>query len=71
MAKVELRGYRKAQTPMKTLGRLFGYFRHAKVTLIFAVISIVAYVIATIGASTCWKPVVSATMRHSPGIRPC
>ena len=68
MAKVELRGYRKAQTPVKTLGRLFGYFRHARVTLIFAVISIVAYVIATIGASYCMKPLVN--LLEASGLSP-
>ncbi len=68
MARVELRGYRKAQTPMKTLGRLFGYFRHAKVTLAFAVASIVVYVIATIGASYCMKPLVN--LLEASGLSP-
>jgi len=68
MARVELRGYRKAQTPVRTLGRLFGYFRHAQVTLIFAVISIVVYVIATIGASYCMKPLVN--LLEASGLAP-
>jgi len=68
MARVELRGYRKAQTPVRTLGRLFGYFRHAKVTLFFAVLSIVVYVIATIGASYCMKPLVN--LLEASGLSP-
>ena len=59
MARVELRNYGKAQTPMGTLWRLFRYFKHCRVVLICAVASILAYVAATVGASYCMKPLVS------------
>ncbi len=59
MPKVELRNYRKAQSPLGTLWRLFKYFQHCRVILISAVFSILAYVAATIGASYCMKPLVN------------
>lgn len=59
MARVELRNYGKAQTPMGTLWRLFRYFKHCRVVLICAVASILAYVAATVAASYCMKPLVS------------
>ena len=43
MARVELRNYRRAQSPLHTLFRLFRYFRHCRVLLICAVASILAY----------------------------
>lgn len=68
MARVDLRTYRKAQTPVRTLGRLFGYFRHTRVILLGAVLSILIYVAATIGASYCMKPLVN--LLESSGISP-
>jgi ATP-binding cassette subfamily B protein len=59
MARVELRGYRKAKSPLATLWRLFRYFQHCRIILISAVISIIAYVAATICASYCMKPLVN------------
>ena len=47
MARVELRNYRRAQSPLHTLFRLFRYFRHCRVLLICAVASILAYVACT------------------------
>ena len=38
MARVELRNYRRAQSPLRTLFRLFRYFRHCRVLLICAVV---------------------------------
>lgn len=59
MAKVELRGYRKAKTPVGSLLRLFRYFKHCKPILICAVASILLYSGATIAASYCMKPLVN------------
>ena len=59
MPRVELRNYRKAQTPLRTLWRLFQYFQHCRVILVCAVISILLYSAATIGASYMMKPLVN------------
>lgn len=59
MAKVELRNYRKAQTPVRTLLRLFRYFKHCRLVLICAVASIVVYTIATIASSYLMRPLVN------------
>lgn len=59
MARVELRNYRRAQSPLHTLFRLFRYFRHCRVLLICAVASILAYVACTIGASYCMRPLTN------------
>ena len=58
MAKVELRNYRKARTPIRTLLRLFRYFQHCRLILICAVISILVYTVATIASSYCMRPLV-------------
>lgn len=58
MAKVELRNYRKARTPIRTLLRLFRYFKHCRPILICAVLSIVVYTVATIASSYCMRPLV-------------
>ena len=59
MPKVELRNYRKAQTPFGTLLRLFRYFKHCKPILICAVASILIYAGATIATTYCMKPLVN------------
>ena len=51
MPKIELRSYSKARTPLGTLLRLFRYFRHCRLILISAVVSILLYCAATIAAS--------------------
>ena len=58
MAKVELRNYRKAQTPVRTLLRLFRYFKHCRLILISAVASIIVYTVATIASSYLMRPLV-------------
>lgn len=58
MAKVELRNYRKARTPIRTLLRLFRYFKHCRPILICAVLSIIIYTVATIASSYCMRPLV-------------
>ena len=58
MAKVELRNYRKAQSPVATLLRLFRYFKHCRPILIAAVVTILLYSGATIGASYLMRPLV-------------
>lgn len=58
MAKVELRNYRKAQTPMRTLLRLFRYFKHCRMILISAVVSILVYTVSTIASSYVMRPLV-------------
>lgn len=59
MAKVELRNYSKAQTPIGTLLRLFRYFKHCRTIILAAVITILIYSAATIGASYLMKPLVN------------
>ncbi|MGM9553251.1 MAG: ABC transporter ATP-binding protein [Faecousia sp.] len=59
MAKVELRNYRKARTPFRTLLRLFRYFKHCRPILICAVLSILVYSVATVAASYCMRPLVN------------
>ena len=68
MARVELRNYRRAQSPLHTLFRLFRYFRHCRVLLICAVASILAYVACTIGASYCMRPLTN--LLKESGITP-
>ena len=69
MAKVELRNYRKAQTPVRTLLRLFRYFKHCRLILISAVASIIVYTVATIASSYLMRPLVdlleSTVLPHS------
>ena len=68
MPRVELRGYGKARTPLGTLGRLFRYFKHCRIILISALLSILVYVAATIGASYCMKPLVN--LLEASGLSP-
>ena len=58
MPKVELRNYKKAQSPVGTLLRLFRYFRHCRLLLISAIASIILYSVATIAASYLMRPLV-------------
>ena len=59
MPKIELRSYSKARTPLGTLLRLFRYFRHCRLILISAVVSILLYCAATIAASYAMRPLVN------------
>lgn len=59
MAKVDLRNYRKARTPFRTLLRLFRYFKHCRPILICALLSILAYTAATVASSYCMRPLVN------------
>ena len=59
MAKVELRNYRKARTPFRTLLRLFRYFKHCRPILICALLSILVYTVATVASSYCMRPLVN------------
>ena len=59
MPRVELRDYRKARTPFGSLMRLFRYFKHCRLILVCAVVSILVYAAATIAASYCMKPLVN------------
>ena len=59
MAKVELRNYRKARTPFRTLLRLFRYFKHCRPILICALLSILVYTAATVASSYCMRPLVN------------
>ena len=68
MPRVELRNYRKARTPFGSLMRLFRYFKHCRTIQICAIISILVYVVATIAASYCMKPLVS--LLEQSGIAP-
>ncbi len=68
MAKVELRNYSKAKTPIGTLLRLFRYFKHCRPILIAAVITILVYSAATIGASYVMRPLVDLLEGSSFGV---
>ncbi|MBQ4566358.1 MAG: ABC transporter ATP-binding protein [Oscillospiraceae bacterium] len=68
MAKVELRNYSKAQTPIGTLLRLFRYFKHCRPILIAAVITILVYSAATIGASYVMRPLVDLLEGSALGV---
>ena len=59
MPRVDLRDYRKARTPFGSLMRLFRYFKHCRLILVCAVVSILVYAAATIAASYCMKPLVN------------
>ena len=69
MPKVELRNYRKAKSPFATLMRLFRYFKHCRAIIVAAVITIVVYSAATIGASYCMKPIVNLLKETLPRMR--
>ena len=68
MAKVELRNYRKARTPIRTLLRLFRYFQNCLPVLICAILSIIVYTVATIAASYFMRPLVD--LLESSGLTP-
>ncbi|MGM9523324.1 MAG: ABC transporter ATP-binding protein [Faecousia sp.] len=68
MAKVELRNYRKARTPFRTLLRLFRYFKHCRPILICALLSILVYAVATVAASYCMRPLVN--LLEGSGVTP-
>ncbi len=68
MARVELKNYKKAQTPMVTLLRLFRYFKHCRPILITAVITILIYSVATIGASYVMRPLVNLLESSGLGV---
>lgn len=59
MARIDLRDYRKARTPFGSLMRLFRYFKHCRLLLVCAVLSILVYAAATIAASYFMKPLVN------------
>ena len=59
MARIDLRDYRKARTPFGSLMRLFRYFKHCRLLLVCAVLSILVYAGATIAASYFMKPLVN------------
>lgn len=59
MAKVELRNYGKARSPVATLTRLFRYFQHCRPVMIAAVVTILLYSATTIGASYLMRPLVN------------
>ncbi len=64
----KLSGYSKPRNPMSTLWRLLRYFKNCRSTVVFALIAIVIYSAATIGASYCMKPLV--TFMEVNGITP-
>ncbi len=68
MAKVELRNYRKARSPLATLLRLFRYFKHCRIIMVSAVISILVYVAATIAASYWMRPLVDLLENSTLGV---
>ena len=55
----KLKGKRRPDNPLKTMKRLFSYYGKSKAIFIIAVIIIVVYSAATIGASYMMKPVVN------------
>lgn len=55
----KMTGKRKADNPIKTLKRIFTYYGNCRFLFIVALVSIVLYVIATIGASYMMKPLVN------------
>lgn len=59
MPRVELRNYKKAKTPGRTLLRLLKYFGKCRLLITFALLSIAAYCAATIAASYLLKPLVT------------
>lgn len=52
-------GGKKAEKPMKTLARLFGYYKYCRAPFIWAVISIIVYSAAVIAASFMLEPAVA------------
>ncbi len=64
----KLSGYSKPKNPLRTLWRLLSYFKNCRSTIVLALIAIVVYSAATIGASYCMKPLV--TFMEVNGITP-
>lgn len=59
MPRVDLQKYSKVKSPVQTLMRLVNYFRHCRLLLAFAVVSILTYSAFTIAASYMMKPLVA------------
>ena len=60
MPRVDLRKYnKKVENPFAILWRLVCYFKHCRLLLTAAMLSILAYVAATIGAAYCMKPLTN------------
>ena len=60
MPRVDLRSYgKKVENPAGIFWRLLSYFKHCRVLMAAAFLSILAYVAATIGASYCMKPLTN------------
>ena len=55
----DFKGKRRPDNPIKTLGRIFSYYKHCRWMFIVAVITILVYSAATIGASYMMKPLVA------------
>ena len=60
MPRVDLQKYnKKVENPFAILWRLVCYFKHCRLLLTAAMLSILAYVAATIGAAYCMKPLTN------------
>ena len=60
MPRVDLQKYnKKVENPVAILWRLVCYFKHCRLLLTAAMLSILAYVAATIGAAYCMKPLTN------------
>ena len=64
MPRVDLRDYRKARTPFGSLMRLFRYFKHCRLILVCAVVSILVYAARPRSASRPGRP--PSTARPAP-----
>lgn len=58
MPRVDLQKYSKVKSPLHSLMRLLNYFKHCRLLLFFAVMSILVYSAVTIAASYMMKPIV-------------
>ena len=69
MPRVDLQTYnKKVENPFAILWRLVCYFKHCRLLLTAAMLSILAYVAATIGAAYCMKPLTN--LLESSGAAP-
>ena len=69
MPRVDLQKYnKKVENPFAILWRLVCYFKHCRLLLTAAMLSILAYVAATIGAAYCMKPLTN--LLESSGAAP-
>ena len=69
MPRVDLQKYnKKVENPVAILWRLVCYFKHCRLLLTAAMLSILAYVAATIGAAYCMKPLTN--LLESSGAAP-